>query len=141
MRTVFIAALVFALLGISFAGFTWLTQSQAPIEPRPNIVRPNQTETLQPGLNPNGPAETVAAPTHTPTVIPSLPPATPVATDPTPSVQVEAEVKMNIPLDVTSTPAAPAANTIPAAEPVQDAAEEGWDKVHAQLDRLEAKGR
>ena len=108
MRTVFIAALVFALLGISFAGFTWLTQSQAPIEPRPNIVRPNQTETLQPGLNPNGPAETVAAPTHTPTVIPSLPPATPVATDPTPSVQVEAEVKMNIPLDVTSTPAAPA---------------------------------
>lgn len=141
MRTVFIAALVFALLGISFAGFTWLTQSQAPIEPRPNIVRPNQTETLQPGLNPNGPAETVATPTHTPTVIPSLPPTTPVATDPTPSVQVEAEVKMNIPLDVASTPAAPAANTIPTAEPVQDAAEEGWDKVHAQLDRLEAKGR
>lgn len=141
MRTVFIAALVFALLGISFAGFTWLTQSQAPIEPRPNIVRPNQTETLQPGLNPNGPAETVAAPTHTPTAIPSLPPATPVATDPTSSVQVEAEVKMNIPLDVASTPAAPAANTMPAAEPVQDAAEEGWDKVHAQLDRLEAKGR
>lgn len=141
MRTVFIAVLVFALLGISFAGFTWLTQSQAPIEPRPNIVRPNQTETLQPGLNPNGPAETVAAPTHTPTAIPSLPPATPVATDPTPSVQVEAEVKMNIPLDVAPAPAASVANTLPPAEPVQDAAEEGWDKVHAQLDRLEAKGR
>ena len=56
-------------------------------------------------------------------------------------VRREAEVKMNIPLDVASTPAAPAVNTIPAAEPVQDAAEEGWDKVHAQLDRLEAKGR
>lgn len=141
MRTVFIAALVFALLGISFAGFTWLTQSQAPIEPRPNIVRPNQTETLQPGLNPNAPAETVAMPTHTPTTSSALPPATPIATEPTPSVQVEAEVKINAPLDVAPAPATSVANTLPPAEPVQDAAEEGWDKVHAQLDRLEAKGR